>query len=114
VILGIVSLTFLGLAVQQVALHGKRAGVEVWLLACVAALFGGAAISFACRWPSSLLFAYPTGFLLIVAALLMLFLIGVAGYDVSYPGVLVVLAIGAFALGCLTALSAYALDKGAA
>ena len=44
----------------------------------------------------------------------MLFLVGVAGYDVSSPGVSVVLAIGALSLGCLTALSAYALDKGAA
>ena len=112
--LGTVSLTCLGLAVQQVALHGRRTGVDVWLLFCVATLFGATAISFARRWPNALLFAYPSGCLLVGLSLLILFLVGVTGYDVSYPTVSVVLAIGGLALGCLTALSAYALDKGAA
>jgi len=49
-----------------------------------------------------------------VSALLILFLVGVAGYDVSHSGVSIALAVGALALGGFTALSAYTLQNGAA
>jgi len=109
--LGTVPLTLLGLAVHEA---WKGAGADVWLLPCVAALFGATAMSFARRWRNARVLAYTSSCLLMVSALLMLFLVGAAGYDVSHSGVSIALAVGALALGGFTALTAYALKNGAA
>jgi hypothetical protein len=83
-------------------------------LLCFATLCGTTAISFARRSPDALLFAYPTGAILVLVAAAIFILIGVTGYDVDKPGVFAMVAATSAFLGCITIVAARALDRGAA
>ena len=113
VLLGGLSLTCAGSAVEQWSSHRGRAFTGPILLICLTALFGSTAMSFVRRGPGAPWLAGACALLLIVYASGIAFLLGI-GYDVDRPKLLLALAGISALVGGLTILSAVALKRGGA